>query len=372
MSFKTGHPVCAIGEAGIGKTQILSQIAQEEGMDCYFFYLAHVEREDIGGIPFPNKDGCSYKFLCEEEILKIIKNGRPTILVLDEWNRGEKPVMSSAFTMMESRRFGSYTLPSNVHIVSCMNPSEGSYLVNEAEKDPAFRRRLCFCAVQANVDGWKAYAAGKGNFHPSVVQFVAKHPNILNDTNTRDAGKVYPSPASWEKISDLLKVMDQEKRDVTGNEKDRRLFTLMATGHVGSAASIQFVAFLEDNSTSIIPDEVVKKYRKIRHKIAQLRQDGRNDVLMELADNVALTLASEEPDVGRCGKNVAAFCLDLPDDATVAFLSKLRKYLNEMGKKDTYGIELNSELNENEEFVKAVAELDDTAFAIDEELEAKS
>ena len=151
LSFETQHVICLIGEAGIGKTQIFKQIAEDLGYRVLFYYLAHLEREDIGGIPMPSEDKSSYRFLCEDSIREIIDSDKPTILVLDEWNRGEKPVMNAAFTLMEQRRFGSHVLPDHVFIAAAMNPSEGSYLVNEAEKDPAFRRRLCFVGDRKSV-----------------------------------------------------------------------------------------------------------------------------------------------------------------------------------------------------------------------------
>lgn len=371
LGIETQHPVCGIGEAGIGKTQIMKQIADDLKMDCEFFYLAHVEREDIGGIPYPGKDGQSYRFLCESSILEIIKNERPTLLVLDEWNRGEKPVMSAAFTMMESRRFGSYTLPDHVHIMACMNPSQGAYAVNEAEKDPAFRRRLCFLGVQANIDAWVNYAQGRGEFHPLVVEFVRKKPAYLNDTQTRDAGKIYASPASWEKISNTMKVMDAKKMDYV--HKHRRLFYLKCAGHIGTGVTEHFQKFLEDTTSAIDPYDVIKRYtkqRKARDAIMRHINSGRNDIVMELADSVAHTLVGDEPNPDTVGRHVAAFCKDLPEDGLIAFLTKLKKYAKSMNKDDEDGYyqQFNEVLNEEDDYVEAIQQNDDTVEKIRKEL----
>ena len=57
LGFDNKQVVCMIGEAGIGKTQLWDQIAKERGWQRVTMYLAHLEREDIGGIPFPSGNG---------------------------------------------------------------------------------------------------------------------------------------------------------------------------------------------------------------------------------------------------------------------------------------------------------------------------
>ena len=200
LCFRSGHVPCLIGEAGIGKTAIYKQITDDLSWNILYYYLAHLEPEDILGVPVPNKDKSSYQFFVEKHIYEIINSKKPTVLVFDEWNRGDKAVMNAAFTVMEQRRFGSIELPPHVHVAAAMNPSEGTYLVNEAEKDPAFRRRLCFIGVRVDQNVFLEYARGRGEFHPSVCDFIERQgERALLDIPSRDAGKVYACPASYEK-----------------------------------------------------------------------------------------------------------------------------------------------------------------------------
>lgn len=367
--LETGDCTCLIGEAGIGKTQIMKQIADDLGMECVFFYLAHVEREDIGGIPYPTEDGKSYRFLCEKTIQEVVESGKKVMLVLDEWNRGEKPVMAAAFTMMESRRFGSLELPPNIHITACMNPSEGAYLVNEAEQDPAYRRRMCFVAVHATIDTWKAYAAGKGQFHRSVIEFVSKNPKLLNDVKARDAGMIYSNPAALEKLSNLVKVFEKKAFNFSEDDDMLNIFRLKAAGHVGITAADRFCQFLKENATQIDPYDVIFKYKsRARKSVLRVIEMGRTDIVTELADNVALLLISEEPDVHRVGRHIANMCDDMPEDPLVTFLGQLRRYAKEQNKlgPGAYYARLNQELNSIPSFAKAISSLDDAVFKISE------
>lgn len=367
--IETGDCTCLIGEAGIGKTQLMSQIAHDHDMDCVFFYLAHVEREDIGGIPFPTEDGKSYKFLCEESILKIVESKRHTLLCFDELNRGEKPVMSAMFTVIESRRFGSVVLPERVHLTAAMNPSEGTYLVNEFEQDAAFRRRMCFVAVHATIDTWKAYAAGRGKFHRSIIEFVSKNPKLLNDVKARDAGMIYSNPASLEKLSNLVKAFEKKAINFVQDPDLNAIFRLKAAGHIGVNAADRFMSYLAENATQIDPYEVIHKYKsKAKKSVVRILELGRTDILAELADSVALILVSEEPDVHRVGRHIAGFCEDIPEDPLVTFLGQLRKYAREQNKLGPNGYyeKLNRELNDHTAFMMSISNLDNAMFKITE------
>jgi MoxR-like ATPase len=367
--IETGDCTCLIGEAGIGKTQLMSQIADDLDMDCVFFYLAHVEREDISGIPFPTEDGKSYKFLCEESILKVVENKRDTLLCFDELNRGEKPVMSAMFTTIESRRFGSTILPPRVHLTACMNPSEGMYLVNEFEQDAAFRRRMCFVAVHATIDTWKAYAAGRGKFHRGVIEFISKNPKLLNDVKSRDAGMIYSNPASLEKLSNLVKAFERKAINFVEDSDLIDIFRLKAAGHIGINAADRFITYLAENATQIDPYEVMFKYKsKAKKSVIRILELGRTDILTELADSVALLLISEEPDTHRVGRHIAGLCEDIPEDPLVTFLGQLRKYAREQNKlgPNGYYAKLNQELNTHQAFMNSIGNLDNAVFKISE------
>lgn len=329
---------CIIGEAGIGKTHVIRQIAEDNNWDCVFMYLAHLEREDIGGIPYPTKNGSmAYEFLCEKSIKKIIDNGRATLLCLDEWNRGEKPVMNAAFTLMEDRRFGSYKIPDSVKIITAMNPSEANYMVNEAEKDPAFRRRLVMMAVQMNVTEFMEHARGRGSFHPTVCEYIETSPQSLLDTQSRDAGKVYASPASWEKISDGLKELDRRKIDLS-NKMHHRMVSVWGSGIVGLGIMGHFLDWYKEHAIVIDPYDVMFNYKKkIQNKITKLLEQGRTDAITDACESVSLSLISRRKEEefsenqGRVCSNLGTFLKDLPPGVITAFLTKVGKHAHASG-----------------------------------------
>jgi len=366
LSFEcgSGHVPVFISEAGTGKSQVARQIAHEIGARAVFFFLAHVEREDIGGIPYPDEKGSSYKFLCEETILDVITSEEPTVIVMDEWNRGDKNVMNAAFTMMEDRRFGNHVLPDHVSIMACMNPSEGNYLVNEAEKDPAFRRRLCFIAIRTDPAVWLEYALGDGNFHPLVTGFIQSSQSSLMDVNAREAGKIYANPASWEKVSQTLFTMERLGMDFW---KHKSTLKYKLAGHIGAGMAENFLRWSEENSVLVDPADILYNYKKkAARKVKKLVKDGRTDLINEACEGVALTLMTAEPDVSTIVDNIGLFAGDLSVEFAKALFQKFAKYTQELNK-DQYFVQLSTALSKVDSYRKTLQSIHDSDARVEEE-----
>lgn len=370
----SGNVVCLVGAAGIGKTHIVRQVAEvriprtpfdwqgqrwETSVPVKVLYLAHMQAEDMG-VPYPSRakrnellrecelfmriaemaknglgekarahaleiaedvlertnglDNGTFEFLVEKQLKDLPPEG---ILFLDEWNRADKSVIKAFFTLLEDREVhGHRIVPPGVQIVAAMNPSDGAYSVNEAEKDHAFRRRLSFIAVTCNTGAWLTYAEGK--FHEHVVEFIKSMPAALYDTALRDAGKAFPCPATWEKVSNILKDAERTHTDLISEGID-----LSVCGQIGQATGSQFMAYVKDNETVINPEEVLNKYTEkstVRKKVQKLVSAARNDALSELCSGVAITLLSKRPDPTTVAPRVALFMGDLQPEMAVSLI----------------------------------------------------
>lgn len=333
LCFKSHHVPCLIGEAGIGKTAIFSQIALDFDWDTLFYYLAHGEPEDIVGVPVPSKGSPTYQFFIEKRVHDIINSKRPVILVFDEWNRGDKAVMNAAFPAMESRRLGSVDLPDHVYVAAAMNPSEGTYIVNEAEKDPAFRRRMCFIGIRTDKNVWLEWARGRGNIHPTVVDFINRqdHATLL-DTAARDAGKVYACPASWEKVSDTVKAAETMVQEGARWEELYPVMRVKLAGHVNEGTATEFMAFHQNNLVLVNPNDVIYAYNnRARQQVLELVSQNNHPALARAADAVGTAIASCEADPENIVENVSDFANDLPHDVSGALFRKISQELKSAG-----------------------------------------
>lgn len=370
----TGNVICLVGPAGIGKTHITRQVAAArkpltpfrwegkewtDSVPLVALYLAHMQAEDMG-VPYPCRarrnerlkeceflfnlsaqkidNGCAHKayvhatalakallddneldagvfeFLIEKRLSQLPPEG---ILFLDEWNRADKQVIKAFFTLLEDRAIHGHTVvPAGVQIVAAMNPSDGAYSVNEAEKDHAFRRRLSFVAVTVNEGAWLDYAEGK--FHPYVVEYLKAMPTHLYDAKLRDAGKAFPCPATWEKVSVLLQQAEQNKVPLNNLGIE-----LSICGSIGHAVGSQFMAYIQDQETVINPTDVLTKYTEkstVRKRVKTLVAKSRHDILEELSSGVALMLLHHKPDVPAVAPYLALFLGDLHAELATNFI----------------------------------------------------
>lgn len=331
LCFQCGQVPCLIGEAGTGKTALYTQITEDLKWNLLIYYLAHREPEDIIGIPFPNKATMDYQFYPEKQIRDMLQSGKKTVILFDEWNRGDKSVMNAAFTVMEQRRLGNIELPDNVYVAAAMNPSEGTYVVNEAEKDPAFRRRLCFIGVRVDKAVWVDYARTRGGYHDIVTDYVDRQgESALMDIASRDAGKVYACPASYEKASDAFYNIEKVLASGTAWNDTRPALRIQLAGYLGSGVAEELLGFYENNMTLISPESVILRYHEqARDQILALVSQNKHGVLARAADSVAETFALHDYDPADCVDNIGEFSVDLPHDISQLFFSKLATTLRD-------------------------------------------
>lgn len=378
----TGNVVCLVGEAGLGKSQVVRQIAgrrkptkpftwkgQEwtDSVPVHAMYLAHMLGEDIS-VPYPTRvklqdlleradklrilaefaqaqndeetsqllitqalevtrevahmnghqaANGTVEYLINKELKDLPPEG---ILFLDEWNRADKSVIKTFFTLIEDNAVhGVKVIPDGIQIVAAMNPSDGAYSVNEAEKDPAFRRRLAFVAITTNAGAWIKYASGEGGFHPFVVDFIKSLPEQLYDPKLRQANKQFPCPASWEKVSTLL---HQAEKDGITMATDPGVHACIQ-GHIGEAPALNFIEYIKDNEVVISPTEVLEGYTeksKVRRKVRKMVELARNDVIGELCSSVAIALMNGQPDVEQVAPFLALFMADLQPEMAVSMI----------------------------------------------------
>lgn len=376
----TGNAVCLVGDAGIGKSQLVRQIAEARRPTKPFtwngqewvttlpiktLYLAHFQAEDMG-VPYPsrakrnellqecqlflnlaahakdNQDMGRHKKFMEHALRisdRIIELGSPLedgtfeflverslrdmpqegILFLDEWNRAEKSTIKAFFTLLEDRKVhGVQLVPDGIQIVAAMNPSNAAYSVNEAEKDHAFRRRLVFVAMTVNVGAWLNYADGR--FHSLVVEFIKAMPDSLYDIRLRDAGKAFPCPATWEKVSLLL----QRNEEMNIDLNNEGVF-LSICGIIGEGAGSEFMQYVKNNDIVIAPMDLLKNYNeksKLRNKVKRLVKEARFDVLKKLCAGLGTVLFAQKVEPESIRMTLGLFMGDLPSEMALAMIEE--------------------------------------------------
>ena len=119
-AFKIKRPVFLWGPPGIGKSEVVAEIAEELGGAIIDLRMAQMEPTDIRGIPFFNKDINKMDWappvdLPDEEFASKYPI---VVLFLDEMNSAAPSVQAAGYQLILNRRVGKYVLPDNVVIVA--------------------------------------------------------------------------------------------------------------------------------------------------------------------------------------------------------------------------------------------------------------
>jgi len=211
------------GVAGLGKTTLVQDIADELGIDCVVVILAQYDAGELGGFPYLN-DGT---------FLRARPSWLPTegrgILFLDELPQAPVANQNIAAQLVNERRIGEHQLGDGWSIVCAGNDLKHRAGTNAMPTH--LKDRLLHLEVEPNLDDALVYMNAKG-VRPEVTGFLRFVPKQLSNFD-KDA-KACPSPRSWEKVSNIL---------------DWGLDTVSEyqaiTGQVGSGATADFAAFLK-------------------------------------------------------------------------------------------------------------------------------
>jgi len=356
FDMKQKFTICLVGETGIGKTPIVKQWAARHDAFVQVLNLGHCSPETIAMAMFM-EDGKSYDNVPPQFLVRMNEEAkkRRVVFFLDEVNRSEAAVVNQMFTLTDERRIHDFHLHDNVLVVAAMNPSDGTYIVNDMEKDHAIRKRMNFVYVLPDLASFLRHAETAG-FHPKVTQFVRARSTLFYDAAARDAGQAFACPSNWEKVSEILH--SAEKRGVALTSTTVRI---LLQGQIGSMAAQAFGDFLEDANTVVQPDDVLFNYAKHgRQRVAKLLgkrvtsqglvQDtsastARTDVVADLMRGLAMTLISSKPDVEEIGEGLAQFLVDVPSEFYITFWSEhMKSQLDNTAETARYNQTLGNEL----------------------------
>lgn len=215
------RPVLLIGAPGIGKTQIMEQIARECKIGLVSYTITHHTRQSAIGLPFISKKEFDGKEMAVTEYTmseivasvyeKIQEAGlREGILFIDEINCVSETLAPAMLQFLQCKTFGSYRIPEGWLIVAAGNPPE--YNKSVREFDVVTMDRVKKILVEPDFDAWKEYAYMAG-VHPAVISYLNTRPGNFYKMESTVDGRNFATPRGWEDLSRLIRVY--EKLDKT-------------------------------------------------------------------------------------------------------------------------------------------------------------
>ncbi len=238
-STREGHhtPVMLWGPPGVGKSDMVRQVAGSYQAPVIDIRLSQMEPSDLRGIPFRIEGQVHWAvpaLLPDAE-----RHGTAGVLFLDEINSAPPTVSAAAYQLILDRRLGDYQVPEGWAIFAAGN-RQGDRGVTYSMPAPLANRFSHF-EVETNLDDWVLWAY-RNNIDERVIAFLRFRPELLFDFDPAHNPVAFPSPRSWEFAHRALQKFGDRHNLLQG--------TLQAC--VGPAAGVELTAFV--NSLDKMPD----------------------------------------------------------------------------------------------------------------------
>lgn len=183
------------GPPGIGKSQVIRQIARRLKMSIIDIRLSLRVPEDLRGLPFLDTKNQIVTWYPPGELPNVKRHGAKGILFLDEANIASAAMQAAAMGLVLDRVLGEYRLPPGWVPIAA-----GNRLMDKAfaqRTGTASNNRFSHFEVGPDYRAWYNHAVCNPDvFHPLVIAFIATRPNLLHIMPENDE-KAFPTPRSW-------------------------------------------------------------------------------------------------------------------------------------------------------------------------------
>lgn len=224
-------PVMLWGPPGVGKSQIIAQIARHHGVPLIDVRLSQMEPTDLRGIPFRNGDRVEWSV--PALLPDAMRHGPSGILFLDEITSAPPTVTAAAYQLILDRRLGEYRAPEGWVIFAAGN-RYGDRGVTYVMPTP-LANRFTHYEVEPNLEDWVAWAHS-AVIDSRVIAFLRFRPDLLFDFDLAHNPVAFPSPRSWEYAHRALAKFDDNPE----------LLLDAVQACVGPAAGVEFKAFVDN------------------------------------------------------------------------------------------------------------------------------
>lgn len=296
------RPVHLVSSPGLGKTQVISQVAKELNIGCILIHAPLMQPEDYG-FPVVSKDKTDVDFIVSKHKFPIEGSDCPEfgILGIDEVSQADNSQQKIIAQLVQEREIHGKKLKKGWTIVTTGNKTTDRAGANRLLSH--FKDRLTEVDFECSLDDWTQWAI-TNEVPVELVSFIRFRPDLLSAFDAQ--AEKSPTPRSWvEGVGAALGVVDPASE-----------FACFK-GDVGEGAAAEFCAFL-------------KIYRKLPSPDAIIMNPEGSEVPQEPSVLYALIGAlSHKTTLNNFGR-IMSYVNRLPKEFSVLYVKIVLKKVNDI------------------------------------------
>ncbi|MEO0943770.1 MAG: MoxR family ATPase [Pseudomonadota bacterium] len=303
------------GRPGVGKTQLVTALAQGIGARLFDIRLTTIEPQDLRGLPYYDHETLKTVWYRPEDLPD--DPAQPSVLFLDELTAASPNLQPTVYGLLQERRVGRHVLPASVFIVAAGNTVDDGAIAYEM--GTALSDRLIHLQVNADAKDWlERYAVDRG-LSPLVTAFLRARPDLLDTTEQalRRGEMIACTPRSWERVSDIVTAVD-----------DKRLRHAMIAGTVGTAAAAEFAQVAAEIETLVSLQEIIAAPKAKRLGLYPSSINGLVGMIYALVAHADASSIEDVIEIMADLKNVEAPGLPLAELTSFGFEILIRKAMS--------------------------------------------
>lgn len=240
------------GPPGIGKSTIVRELCKDKGLELIDLRLSLLNPVDLRGLPVVDKKTQKAEWY-KPGFLPDTNTKKEGILFLDEINLAPHSVQAAAYQLILDKKLGEYQFPKTWKIIAAGN-REGVDKANVFKMSAPLANRFIHFTVRDDWQIWRKWAE-TADIRNEVMDFIAINPSLFLQLPEKNE-KAFPTPRSWNFVSDLMNSFGYQNGDVPSES-----LKSVIVGAIGEGAGRQFSAYLVDWNLQDI-ETMVKKFYK--------------------------------------------------------------------------------------------------------------
>ncbi len=295
------RPMFISGPPGIGKSDIVAEVARMQNRPLIDIRLPLMEATDIRGLPYLRevtiRDAQGNVVFNEQNVPlteKVFTWSTPSdlptdpnsraLVFFDEMSAAPPSVQAATYQIILNRKIGTYQLPDDVVIVAAGNRVKDKGVAYNMPTPLA--NRFIHSTLHVDFDDWQEWAM-KNRVHKDVVGYLTYQPNDLFDFDPRRESYAFATPRSWSFVSELL-YEPQADGSYVDTDMSADILGDLIKGTVGEGPAIKFMTFRKQAANLPRAKDVLEgKVTSLKLKQIDVMYALTTALVYELTDEVA-------------------------------------------------------------------------------------